>query len=69
VPLGSQLTDEVSREPRGAGYHSKHRLIDPEPGDRRPETRRNAGRHAAPSAGIGGRMNGRLAFRPLAVRD
>jgi hypothetical protein len=69
VPMDDELTDDVAPEPRPAGYRSKHRLADQEGGDRRPEIRRGAGRHAAPPSGIASRMAGRLALHPLAVRD
>ncbi len=54
---------------KSSGYRSKHRLSEPEAGDRRPESRRSAPRHAAPSHGIGSRMVGRLPLHPLTVRD
>ena len=61
------LRDEVPQEPKGGGYRSKHRLADPV-GDRRTETRRAPGRHAAPSARSGART-ARLGVRALAVRS
>ncbi len=37
--------------------------------DRVPESRRGAGRHAAPSIGATGRMASRRALLPMAARD
>jgi len=69
VPAGSCPADEIGPEQKPAGYRSKHRLTDPDSAERRQEARRSQGRHAAPSNGIAGRMAGRFAFHPLAVRD
>jgi hypothetical protein len=75
VPGSAPVPDQASREPKAGAYRSKHRLADPEaardrrPENRRPEIRRSAGRHAAPSSGIGSKVAGRLPFHPLAVRD
>jgi hypothetical protein len=64
-----------------AGHRSKHRLADadlyqgqdpiarPVRLDRQPETRRRAGRHAAPSIGASGRMSSKRALHPIAARD
>jgi hypothetical protein len=70
-----------SPDVRLAGRRSKHRLADadrpegqdrivrPEHLDRLPETRRGAGRHAAPSIGSSGRMASKRALHQMASRD
>ncbi len=70
-PAASPGRDEAGHghDGKSGGYRSKHRLSEPEAGDRRPESRRSAPRHAAPSHGIGSRMVGRLPLHPLTVRD
>jgi hypothetical protein len=47
----------------------KHRHFGTDVPERRPEAKRNSGRHAAPPVGMSSRMVSRLAFHPLAVRD
>ncbi len=59
-------------ELKTAGRRSKHRLADADlldRHDRRPEPRRGAGRHAAPSIGLSSRMASRTPAHPLATRD
>jgi hypothetical protein len=66
VPSGRD--EGHAHDVKGGGYRSKHRMADSGSGERRPESRRSAPRHAAPSNSIGSRMAGRLPLHPLAVR-
>jgi len=75
APEGAAQGSEISFRAPGlktAGRRSKHRLADADlldRHDRRPEPRRGAGRHAAPSIGLSSRMASRTPAHPLATRD
>jgi hypothetical protein len=71
VPAAGLLPDGMSRLADGTnnGYDSKRRQAAPDTVNRRPETRRSAGRHAAPSASIASKMASRFASHPIPVRN
>jgi|SRR5271165_3142239 len=54
---------------KNSGYRSKHRMTGPYAGDWRPESRRSAPRHAAPSHRVSSSLASRLPLYPLPVRD
>jgi hypothetical protein len=67
LPSFEPAADNVLAKPGAAGdLPGKHRIITE--AERRSETRRAAPKHAAPSAGLRGKMSGRLAGLPLAAR-
>jgi hypothetical protein len=63
------ILDEICPPPGGqsGSYSSRHRLPDSDVVVRRPDVSRAAGRHAAPSAGIG--RIAKLGSPVIAVRD
>jgi hypothetical protein len=61
LDLNEAPVEDQSRPETGRGYRSKHRMTDQESGERRPENRRSAPRHAAPSSRFGSRLSGKLA--------
>ena len=65
LDLNEAPMEDQSRPETGRGYHSKHRMTDQEPGERRADNRRSAPRHAAPSTRLGSRMSSKLATFPL----
>ena len=68
VAASSPMTaGQAPAEPKVRGYQSKHRLTDTE-AERRTDTRRAPGRHAAPVLRKSSRTP-RISFHPLAVRD
>ncbi|MGO8957382.1 MAG: hypothetical protein ACLQFR_08460 [Streptosporangiaceae bacterium] len=60
----------LARDGLTSGYRSKHRMSHPDAGEWRPESRRTAPRHAAPSPGLGfSSLADRIPMHPLPVRD
>jgi hypothetical protein len=65
LDLNEAPLEEQAPPESGRGYRSRHRLTDQEAAERRPENRRSAPKHAAPSTRFGRRMSNKLAVFPL----
>jgi hypothetical protein len=65
LDLNEAPVEEQAPAQSGRGYRSRHRMIDQESGERRPESRRSAPKHAAPSTRFRRRMSSKLAIFPL----